>query len=420
MCILYYIKDHMSEIYKPTIYKLPPIKEDDIFKYDETAKLSSNISHPKFSLGFQHFIHQSLGKMDITKEFKGKKKVYYVLSQFERNVDDYENDINNISKKYFSENPDILDTSFYKLWELFFMFPIIDIDKSNFVSVHLDDNTGGQLQATLSFRDKFTKKGLSKNDKYYSMLSDIDVETKKQLNDKLFDYDKVKPDRIVNQKTLPKAKADLITANGKFIWKNIIIQEQEAVRLLLSQLVNALKIQEKGGNFIIKVYETFTEIMAKYIMILTSFYNEVYIVKPLMSRYSSTEKYIVCIDFKNVKDKDKKISQLNNIIVESNKHKNKNIIDFFSGIKLPDNFKSVLISSNTELANKQFIQINEMVDFINKQNYRGDEYSKRRQMQIDATKYWLETYFPEIKEFNDKKANVIKITNKIVGENGKK
>ena len=413
----------MTEIYKPVIYKLSSIKEEDIFKYDETPKVSLNISHPKFSLGFQHFIHQSLGKMDITKEFKGKKKVYHIMSQFERHVDDYDADINNVSKAYFNIDPklNIVDTTFYKVWELLFMFPVIDIDKSGFVSVHLDDNTGGHFQATMLFRDKFAKKGLSKNDNYYIITSDTEYKNKSNTVATLLDYyKKEKPVRVLSQKTLPKGKADLITANGKFIWKNIIIQEQDAIKLLLKQLVDALQIQEKGGHFIIKIYESFTEITEKYISIILTFYNEVYIVKPLMSRYASTEKYLVCLDFKNIKDQNKKIDRLNKILNEADKYKNKNIIDFFSGIKLSDELQATLISSNIELANKQFIQINEMVDFINKQNYRGDEYNKQRLMQIDATKYWLSNYFPEQNDFSKKKSEVIKLTNAIIGDNNKK
>ncbi len=50
---------------------------------------------------------------------------------------------------------------------------------------------------------------------------------------------------------------------------------------------------------------------------------------------------------------------------------------------------------NIEIANRQFVGINEMVDFVLKQNYRGEEYDKRRKNQIEATKYWLNTFFPD-------------------------
>ena len=74
---------------------------------------------------------------------------------------------------------------------------------------------------------------------------------------------------------------------------------------------------------------------------------------------------------------------------------------------------------NTTIGNKQFISINEIVDFIKKQNYRGDDYQKRRQMQIDATKYWLDKFFPDAKEFMAKREYISKLTDVIIANNNK-
>ena len=63
--------------YIPVIYSITVSDKDkdNIFDFDEEPKFSKNIDYPKFSLGFQHFIHQSKTKMEITKEFENKKKV---------------------------------------------------------------------------------------------------------------------------------------------------------------------------------------------------------------------------------------------------------------------------------------------------------------------------------------------------------
>ena len=84
--------------------------EINIFSKNNDLKFSSNIDYPRFAFGFQHFIHQSKDKMSITKEFEGKKKVYQVLNQFERYIDNYDEDIVKISKQYFElgkNKPDI-------------------------------------------------------------------------------------------------------------------------------------------------------------------------------------------------------------------------------------------------------------------------------------------------------------------------
>lgn len=443
--------DKMPSDYLPIVYKIPESKKD-IFEFKESPSFSKNIDYPKYSLGFQHYLHQSKTKMEITKEFEGKKKVYYVINKFERYVDDYESDINNISKAYFDidPKPNILSRAFYKLWELFFMFDLIDLNSDNFTSAHLAEGPGSFIQATMFYRDKFAKKGLSKNDKYYAVT--LHAEDMQKHIPKLEEsfteyYKKEKPSRFMLHKTyskeesrmskikdngdltdpktiklfggnFTKQKANFITADGGFDWDNENIQEQESFKLILAQIITALKIQDKKGNFICKLYETFSDTASKLIYILASFYNDVYLVKPLMSRASNSEKYVVCIGFKDPKDKDKRIEKLETILEQMNKTKS-NLVNYFPDFVIDESMKATLIKSNIEIANKQFICINEMISFINKQNYRGEEYTARRQDQINASKHWLSLFFPDTKEFSDKKKEMTVLTNNIIERNNK-
>mgnify|MGYP003387065854 CR=1 FL=1 len=432
--------------YYPVVYEIS--SKNDIFDFDEKPSFSKDIDYPKFSFGFQHFIHQSKTKMEITKEFEGKKKVYYIISQFERYIDDYDSDINNISKVYFDldPKPNILSRAFYKLWELFFMFDIIDLKTEDFVSAHLAEGPGSFIQATMFYRDKFSKK--SKNDKYYAVTLHSEGFQKHipKLEESFIDYyKKEKPARFMMHKTFntqeagtsnrkdngdltnpktikifggnfDKKKANLVTADGGFDWANENIQEQEAFKLILAQIITAVKIQEVGGSFVCKMYETFTQVSSKFISILNSFYKNVYIIKPLMSRASNSEKYIVCLKFINHKDHNKRISKLDNILAAMNNNKS-NLVNIFPDFKITNEFKSHLIRANVDIENKQFVDINRMITFINKQNFRGEEYVQRRQMQIDATKYWLDTFFPDGKDFDNKKNNIVNQTNDLISDN---
>ena len=56
--------------------------------------------------------------------------------------------------------------------------------------------------------------------------------------------------------------------------------------------------------------------------------------------------------------------------------------------------------------NKQFINNNEIVSFINGQNYRGYEYDNKRQKQIDASNYWTNYFLPPQNEFTDRKKQI--------------
>ena len=90
--------------YIPIVYDISNFK-DDIFKYRPNPHFSSSIDYPKFSLGFHHYIHQTKNKMVIAEQFKGKRKVYYVLNKFERYIDEYESDVHDISNVYFDIDP---------------------------------------------------------------------------------------------------------------------------------------------------------------------------------------------------------------------------------------------------------------------------------------------------------------------------
>jgi hypothetical protein len=204
--------------YVPVVYKLPNIN-DNILKHKHDPKFSSNIDYPKFSLGFHHYIHQNKDKMEIIEQFKDKKKVYLVISKFERYVDDYDDSIGNISKIYFNINPkpNILSRAFYKLWELLFMFDLIDLNKNNFRSAHLAEGPGSFIQATMFYRDKFASKGISKNDKYYAItLHPEDIKKHVPPLEKRFTdfYKKEKPNRFQQHRTYSRGGTCFLISSG--------------------------------------------------------------------------------------------------------------------------------------------------------------------------------------------------------------
>lgn len=437
--------DMINPDYLPVIYKIPN-PENDIFDYDIDPEFSPNIDYPKFSLGFQHYLHQSKDKMEKTKEFEGKKKVFYVINKFERYIDNYDESIGNISKTYFNiiNSPDILTRAFYKLWEIFYMFDLIDLDKKNFVSAHLAEGPGSFIQATMFYRDKFATKGASKNDKYHAVTLHSEKKHVPPMEQSFIDYyNKEKPVRFILHKTYPREmarlnpardngditdlktiqlfggaftekKADFITADGGFDWSDENTQEQESAKLILAQIIMALKIQAKGGNFVCKLYETFTSVGSKYIAILKSFYSEVYMVKPLTSRPSNSEKYAVCINYIEHKSNNEKITILEDLLKMMNNNIDDYLINIFPDYEFDTKFKQTIINLNIKIANRQFVQINEMSAFIDKQNYRGDEYQQRRDLQIVASKYWISKFFPIQKEFDSIKKEIENMTNNLI------
>jgi len=419
--------------YIPTVFELPP-NDKDIFgvKYDPV--FINNKDYPKFSYGFHHFIHANKDKMEILKQFDGKKKVYLVMNKYERYIDNSKEDINTIANDFFGikeKDLKILSRAFFKLWEIYMVFDLIPED-TGFTSAHLAEGPGSFVQATAMYREKYGKS--ASNDKYYAITIHSEKDSVQPIDKKLTDKYK----NIILHKTYQKSvargsgdkdngdltkkktiklfggnfentKADLVTADGGFEWKNENTQEQEAFPLILGQAVTAIRIQKPGGSFVCKIFESFTESTAKLIYLLGSFYEKVYIYKPFMSRKSNSEKYLVCIGYKyktDTKEKMERIKILENILTLIRKNKGDYLYDFFTDFKLPRNFTSTLTKINTDVSNKQLISINSISDFINKQNYYGDVYQESRKQQIEAARFWTGKFLPESKELKKVKKDI--------------
>jgi len=438
----------VSELkHAPIMLELPQISSS-IFSHESNVLFSTNIDYPRGEYGFHHFIHANKNKMEILKQFEGKKKVYLVMNNFERYIDNYDDSIGNVSKKFFglSDKPDILSRGFYKLWEILLMFNLIDIKNGDFVSAHLAEGPGSFIQATMFYRDMYCAKGISKNDKYYAVTLHSEdtggANHVPELETKFVDYyKKEKPQRFMLHKTYTKEqsggakdkdngdlinpktiklfggqmteKADLVTGDGGFEWINENVQEQEAYTLIIAQIVAASKVQKKGGNFVCKFFETFTKTSIKIVAMLAQLYDKIYFVKPLMSRSSNSEKYAVCLGFKyDDKHKDfKNVSKkLDDILktIHDNKNKQNKIVDIFSDYVLPKNFVNSLIELNRLVSNQQLKSINEIVRFVKREIYSGDEYHERREKQIEGSVYWINLFFTKsLSENKEQYKNIV-------------
>lgn len=439
----------MSTNYKPFIFKLP-LGSSSILKKNEDDKknilLSQVVSYPLFSLGFHSFLHRTKNAMEITQNLETKNKFYYVVNPFEHRINDYKEDLSNYTKKYFSmakDDPNILSRAFYKMWEIIYYFDLAS--KEDLTYAALAEGPGSFLQAVLKFREKF---GYDlKKDKYFGVTihpeDGKNIEMGKQF---MSYYNKSYPELLNIHKTYPKEKAsklksrsngditevktislfkkevakskkyaDLVTADGGFDWQNENYQEQEAYQLILGEIIGALRVQNKDGSFVLKLFETFTISSIKMIYIVSTFYEEVYICKPMFSRESNSEKYLVCKKFKYDQKKDKskldeKIEKLEYILEKMSS--NMFLQDIFPDYDLPDDYINMFKYINIEIANKQQIMINKIVTYIKENNYFGDKYHDYRNGQIEATKWWISTFFTE--KYNK---NIIKNLSEIVGYN---
>ena len=146
---------------------------------------------------------------------------------------------------------------------------------------------------------------------------------------------------------------DFITGDGGFDFSvDYNRQESLALRLILTQVAYAIGMQAKGGTFILKIFDVFSQATIDILYLLASFYKSTYIIKPHTSRAANSEKYVVCCDF-----------QYNNTTEIANKFLS--ILYVLNNMKLKDILISRLLDINI---NYKFITSVEEINAIIGQN----------------------------------------------------
>lgn len=91
---------------------------------------------------------------------------------------------------------------------------------------------------------------------------------------------------------------DLYTCDlGTDVSNNYNAQEEIHFTLNLSQIVCGLAVLKSGGHMVVKHYTTFEPFTISYIALLTNLFKSVEITKPLTSKRTNSEIYIVCKNY---------------------------------------------------------------------------------------------------------------------------
>jgi hypothetical protein len=324
-----------------SVYKLPKNNNLDIFTKNKDLVITTPFENrPLFKLGYHHFIDRTRSAMSITSKVESKNEFYYVVNPYEPNIPNYEDNIKNLSKIYLNlskDKPDIYSRDFYKVWEIAFLFDILD--KSGLNTLVLNDlesegesdyeNNISILQSVVYYRDKFLPT-LTKNDQHYVLTNDKSTVIKS--------IDK----NIKSITKLDKDSYDLIITNCSN--KN----ENDFIEIFIKQLIMICEHQNSGGNLILKVFDTFTMSTIKLLYLVASLYDETFIFKPYFSRPSESEKYIILKNFTASSSEIKKIIPKLEEILKSVKTKNF-INDVFIDLEIKSDFINYITFSNIKL-----------------------------------------------------------------------
>lgn len=137
-----------------------------------------------------------------------------------------------------------------------------------------------------------------------------------------------------------------VTADGGFDEsEQYDLKEQLHYRLILCEIVCTLLLQTLKGTCIVKFFDTFTHTTMTLMWLLCSHYESFEIVKPLTSRPTNSERYVICRNFRGLLYD--KTSLLGLTTLE-------NIDDTVHlDIDVPDEFVSVVTETSERLSSQQ-------------------------------------------------------------------
>jgi 23S rRNA U2552 (ribose-2'-O)-methylase RlmE/FtsJ len=257
------------------------------------------------------------------KKVRINHSLYDFLAEIKCDIDSVQTEWDNIKKytnqyefihtnvpgsKYSVSKLKPLSRSYYKMIEICKLLNIVDLE-DKITSFHFAEGPGGFVEALCDLRK-------NKSDTYYAMTlqdkNDMCVPGWRKSKHFLEKHENViiecgatedgnllRKENLIDCYKKYKNTCDIVTGDGGFDF-SIDFNNQELIssNLIFSQIAYAVACQKKGGSFILKVFDTFTDISVDFIYLLSNIYECVFMVKPNTSRPANSEKYIVCKNFR--------------------------------------------------------------------------------------------------------------------------
>ncbi|KAH0792330.1 cap-specific mRNA (nucleoside-2'-O-)-methyltransferase 1-like [Histomonas meleagridis] len=142
-------------------------------------------------------------------------------------------------------------------------------------------------------------------------------------------------------------------------------QEMLLKRLVLCQFLCALLILRKGGNFVCKVFDCFTDFSVSLLYVVAQCFERFCIVKPYTSRPANSERYVVFLGLRESQPNSviRLLSYTNDLFqkLESTPGNNEDIMAIFPISKIPKYFADYMTKSNEDLVLKQTDGVDEFI-----------------------------------------------------------
>lgn len=281
-----------------------------------------------------------------------------------------------------------ISRSYFKMWEIlhnFELFKYFDLN-DNFVFSHLAEGPGGFMEASYNYKSQYST---SLSDEYYGI-------TLKPVTDFIPDWNKIKkvfidkPNIKIDYGNLYNIydiknyiqnfnnnKANLVTADGGFDYSGDFNgQEINSCQIIYSECIIALNILKKNGCFICKVFDLFSITMIQILYIITYCFETIEIYKPDTSRPANSEKYLICMYYKD---------NLTDVV----KNKLLNIIEKWAKISSEINSSQSIVMTDIKINNLLIQKLNEYNNkYINTQMFYLNKIITLTQSKLDKDKYY--------------------------------
>jgi 23S rRNA U2552 (ribose-2'-O)-methylase RlmE/FtsJ len=363
-------------------FDLSSNEEIDISNISIVLQENTIPEEPNEEFGYNKTINIYRNKIDKIKN-EDWKKVRWLINEYD----------------FLVKDP-IINRAFYKYWEIINEFDIFENYELDDIILHCAEAPGGFIQGTniyLQIDRNIGEEDIQKPKKEIDEDGFILVKrkTQKKINHKIYsislnkDLPQYKPynlpsynKNILNKKicitygvdntgdinnwgnieyidNLAKKKFYLITADGGFDeGTDFNNKEQLHYFLILSEIFSALKLQKQNGNFILKVFDVFTQTSINLLYLLSLCYEEISVYKPKTSRPTNSEKYIICKHFKLTNEKKEKILPILYNLYKRIKNTKSKYISFQMFESIPNEFIEKIKYMNNELLNTQCKSIN--------------------------------------------------------------
>ena len=302
--------------------------------------LSYDLEKPNMMYGFNELLNTQRNKIDKINSDIWKKVRWYI------------NDFD-----FLVKDP-IINRAFYKFWEIINEFDIFEYITDSDIIYHCAEAPGGFIQASNIYLQLDCVQQKQKKE-----VVNIDTDGFTMVRSKKKDIKKYKIFTISLNKDLPQYKSyNLPSYNKSILHKNVLVtygkdntgdinnlenvyyikdlinkqnsdgfylitsdcgfdekeeynnKEQLHSLVIMNCIFNAVYLQKENGNYILKVFDIFTETSIQLLYLLNTLYDEVYIYKPKTSRPSNSEKYVICKGFTRDLEYKEKVIELLQLI----------------------------------------------------------------------------------------------------------